>query len=157
MFSLFQGKFIRINFDASGYIAGANIGKKDFTFIFTSRETPMSHVLLNLCPWVGLCVQTTDSLRGVYHTLFNSGVETESKISTPLLEVTPLCWNPDWVLKHGNDWTRLLHKALLRWTKWLSFLLQKPIYWKRHGWFVKQRKNAHFTYSTSFWQAAILN
>ena len=24
----FQGKFIRINFDASGYIAGANIGKK---------------------------------------------------------------------------------------------------------------------------------
>ena len=23
----FQGKFIRINFDASGYIAGANIGK----------------------------------------------------------------------------------------------------------------------------------
>ena len=25
------GKFIRINFDASGYIAGANIGKKDFT------------------------------------------------------------------------------------------------------------------------------
>jgi hypothetical protein len=24
---LFQGKFIRINFDASGYIAGANIGK----------------------------------------------------------------------------------------------------------------------------------
>ena len=29
----FQGKFIRINFDASGYIAGANIGKKkDFLY-----------------------------------------------------------------------------------------------------------------------------
>ena len=71
MFSLFQGKFIRINFDASGYIAGANIGKKNFTFIFTSRETPMSHVLLNLCPWVGLCVQTTDGLtsRSVPHSL----------------------------------------------------------------------------------------
>ena len=25
--SFFQGKFVRINFDASGYIAGANIGK----------------------------------------------------------------------------------------------------------------------------------
>ena len=48
MFYPFQGKFIRINFDASGYIAGANIGKKDFTFILTSRETPMSHDILNL-------------------------------------------------------------------------------------------------------------
>ena len=28
----FQGKFIRINFDASGYIAGANIGKKLILF-----------------------------------------------------------------------------------------------------------------------------
>ena len=26
----FQGKFVRINFDASGYIAGANIGKSRF-------------------------------------------------------------------------------------------------------------------------------
>jgi hypothetical protein len=27
-FSFFQGKFIRINFDTSGYIAGANIGEQ---------------------------------------------------------------------------------------------------------------------------------
>ena len=30
---IIQGKFIRINFDASGYIAGANIGKK-WTFLW---------------------------------------------------------------------------------------------------------------------------
>ena len=27
-FLFFQGKFVRINFDASGFIAGANIGKE---------------------------------------------------------------------------------------------------------------------------------
>ena len=114
----FQGKFIRINFDASGYIAGANIGKKVFTFNCTSRETPMFHVTLNF----------------------------------------RFC--PDWLLKHGNlnSTFGLIMIVVKNITKRLCFLLlQKPIYWKRHGWFVKQRKNAHFTYSTSFWQAAILN
>ena len=35
---IFQGKFIRINFDASGFIAGANIGKEGFFFDMKKKQ-----------------------------------------------------------------------------------------------------------------------
>ena len=138
MFSPFQGKFIRINFDASGYIAGANIGKKDFTFIFTSRETPMSHFILNLCPLVGLCVQekecTTLSLTPEWRWSPKFQLHTGSDPSLLEFRLSLETWTNDmtdieFCTKHCCD---ELNGCLI--TKWLSFLLlQKPIYWKRHG------------------------
>lgn len=86
----FQGKFIRINFDASGYIAGANIGKKLIVVKMKSTFNPNNISETYLLEKARIIRQAGDerSFHIFYQLLMGASKEFKCKYTTTFL-VTP--------------------------------------------------------------------